>query len=411
MSYSQILRIRAFRNLWLGQAISQMGDSFFYVAFMFMVQKVTGSYAMVGFVGACETAPYLIFGLYGGVVADRIDRKMIMLISDLLSGVALWSLAGLVWVLGKPPVWALLATPFLLSTVRSFFMPAKSAAIPAVVPKESLLQANSLSSMTQNLVPIMSLSLSAGVLSLLYSKSPAMFLISAVLINSLSFFGSALFISLLPKMMPDRNAADHPHPWIDLKEGVRYVRRQHVLVVLITLSTIMSLSISPFFVVYLAANNLWLGGKPQTLAWCEMTFFLGMVIGSVGVGKFKFNLPGKGFLYGTVIVGMAVVAMAFTPTVPMFLLWNLVAGVAIPYSNVPTAAYMQASVPDAFRGRVSSLYSMLQMGAQPLGMGLGGALVSQAGVAIGFIAMGAGMIAVAIVGLFDREFRNLAMPA
>ena len=411
MSYSQILRIRAFRNLWLGQAISQMGDSFFYVAFMFMVQKVTGSYAMVGFVGACETAPYLIFGLYGGVVADRIDRKMIMLISDLLSGVALWSLAGLVWVLGKPPVWALLATPFLLSTVRSFFMPAKSAAIPAVVPKESLLQANSLSSMTQNLVPIMSLSLSAGVLSLLYSKSPAMFLISAVLINSLSFFGSALFISLLPKMMPDRNAADHPHPWIDLKEGVRYVRRQHVLVVLITLSTIMSLSISPFFVVYLAANNLWLGGKPQTLAWCEMTFFLGMVIGSVGVGKFKFNLPGKGFLYGTVIVGMAVVAMAFTPTVPMFLLWNLVAGVAIPYSNVPIAAYMQASVPDAFRGRVSSLYSMLQMGAQPLGMGLGGALVSQAGVALGFIAMGAGMIAVAIVGLFDREFRNLAMPA
>ena len=411
MSYSQILRIRAFRNLWLGQAISQMGDSFFYVAFMFMVQKVTGSYAMVGFVGACETAPYLIFGLYGGVVADRIDRKMIMLISDLLSGVVLCSLAGLVWVLGKPPVWALLATPFLLSTVRSFFMPAKSAAIPAVVPKESLLQANSLSSMTQNLVPIMSLSLSAGVLSLLYSKSPAMFLISAVLINSLSFFGSALFISLLPKMMPDRNAADHPHPWIDLKEGVRYVRRQHVLVVLITLSTIMSLSISPFFVVYLAANNLWLGGKPQTLAWCEMTFFLGMVIGSVGVGKFKFNLPGKGFLYGTVIVGMAVVAMAFTPTVPMFLLWNLVAGVAIPYSNVPIAAYMQASVPDAFRGRVSSLYSMLQMGAQPLGMGLGGALVSQAGVAIGFIAMGAGMIAVAIVGLFDREFRNLAMPA
>ncbi len=411
MSYSQILRIRAFRNLWLGQAISQMGDSFFYVAFMFMVQKITGSYAMVGFVGACETAPYLIFGLYGGVVADRIDRKTVMLVSDLLSGLILCGLATLVWVLGKPPVWSLLLTPFLLSTVRSFFMPAKSAAIPAVVPKESLIQANALSSMTQNTVPIMSLALSAGVLSLLYSKSPAMFLICAVLVNSLSFYGSAFFISFLPKIMPDRKAEHHPHPWVDLKEGIQYLRGRRVLVVLITLATVLNLAISPFFVVYLAANNLWLGGKPQTLAWCEMAFFIGIVIGSVCVGKFKFNLPGKGFIYGTAIVGFAVIAMAFSPTVPLFLLWNLAAGLAIPYSNIPMAAYMQASVPDAFRGRVSSLYSMLQMGVQPLGLALGGALVAQAGVSLAFIVMGGGMALAALAGLFDREFRGLAMPA
>src|ERR1700722_2167935 len=106
MSYSQLLRIQPFRNLWLGQAISQFGDSFYYVAFMFMVQKVTGSIAMVGYVGACETVPYLLFSLYGGVIADRIDRRRIMLASDLLSGLSLCSLAALVWILGKPPVWS-----------------------------------------------------------------------------------------------------------------------------------------------------------------------------------------------------------------------------------------------------------------------------------------------------------------
>src|ERR1700678_2005521 len=111
MSYSQILRIPAFRNLWLGQAVSQLGDAFYYVSFMFMVQKVTGSIAMVGYVGACETVPYLLFSLYGGVVADRLDRKRIMLWSDLLSGLALCLLAALVLVLGKPPLWSLFLTP------------------------------------------------------------------------------------------------------------------------------------------------------------------------------------------------------------------------------------------------------------------------------------------------------------
>jgi len=411
MSYSQILRIRAFRNLWLGQSISQMGDSFFYVAFMFMVQKVTGSYAMVGFVGACETAPYLLFSLYAGVVADRIDRRRIMLASDLLSGLVLVSLAALVWILGQPPVWALLVTPFLLSTVRSFFMPAKNAAIPAIVPEGSLMAANALSAMTQNFVPILSLSLSAGVLSLIYTKSPAMFLICAVLANSLSFFGSAVFVWRLPKIEPDRNPDHRPHPWTDLKDGLRYIRSRHVLVVLMSVQTGLSLAISPFFVVYVAANKQWLGGRPQTLAYCELAFFVGMVVGSLYVGKIKFDMPGKGFIFGTAAVGLAVLAMAFSPFFALFLLWNLVAGLTLPFASIPVATWLQSTVPDAFQGRVNSIYSMLQMGVQPLGLGLGGVLVAQAGISLAFIVMGGGMALAALAGLLDREFRRLEMPA
>jgi DHA3 family macrolide efflux protein-like MFS transporter len=411
MSYSQILTNRAFRNLWLGQAISQLGDSFFYVAFMFMVQKVTGSYAMVGFVGVCETVPYLLFSLYAGVVADRIDRKRIMLWSDLLSGVVLCMLAALVWVLGKPPVWSLLATPFLLSSVRSFFMPAKNAAIPALVPPSELLTANALSSMTQNIAPVLSLSLSAGVLSLLYATSPALFLICAVLVNSLSFFGSALFVWRLPKIVPDRDSVHTSHPWADLKDGLRYIRSRRVLVVLLSLSTALSFAISPYFVVYVAANTEWLGGKPQTLASCELAFFAGMVVASLYVGKLKFDKPGKGFIFGCATVGLTVVATAFSPNFGLFLVWSVAAGLALPFASIPVASWMQATVPDAFRGRVNSLYAMLQMGAQPLGLGLGGMLVAHAGISLAFIVMGGGMAVAALAGLFDREFRNLEMPS
>jgi DHA3 family macrolide efflux protein-like MFS transporter len=410
MSYSQLLRIRAFRNLWLGQAISQLGDAFYYVAFMFMVQKFTGSIAMVGYVGACETLPYLLFSLYGGVVADRIDRRKIMLASDLFSGGALCVLGVLVWLLGKPPIWSLLATPFLLSTIRSFFLPAKNAAIPTLVPGEALLPANAFSSMTQNMVPMISLSLSAGVLSLIYNQSPALFMISAVLLNSLSFFGSALFVARLPAIEPDRSQAEEAHPWADLKEGLRYIKSRHVLVVMLCIQTGVSLSIAPFFVAYVAANNQWFGGKPQTLALCELVFFVGMVIGSLAVGKLKFDKPGKGFIFGAAGVGLTVLAMAFSRVFALFLFWNFAAGLLVPVIDIPVRVWIQATVPDGFRGRVNSLMAMIQIGICPLGLFLGGMFVAKAGLPVMFFAMGGGMALSGLAGLLDREFRRLEMP-
>ncbi len=410
MSNSNVLRLSAFRNLWLGQTISQMGDSFFYVAFMFMVQRVTGSYAMVGFVGACETAPYLLFSLYGGVLADRMDRRRIMLASDLMCGAILCALAALVWVLGKPPVWSLLVTPFLLSTVRTCFLPAKNAAIPSIVPADRLMEANALSSTTQNIAPILSLSLSAGILSLIYERSPSVFLICAVLLNSLSFWASAYFIYRLPKIEPDRNREDHPHPWTDLKDGIRYIRTRHALIVLFIVQAGLTLSISPFFVVYVAANKEWLGGRPVTLAICELMFFVGMVLGSIVVGKLKFDAPGKGFVFGIAGVGLAVLAMAFSRTFGLFLVWNLVAGLVLPFSTIPITVWLQVSTPNAYQGRVNSILAMLQFGMQPLGMALGGVLVARLGIATAFIAMGVGMAIAGLTGLIDRQFRNLQMP-
>ena len=232
-----------------------------------------------------------------------------------------------------------------------------------------------------------------------------------MLVNSLSFFGSALFIALLPKIKPKRHVDDQPHPWTDLKNGLRYIRNRHALVVLLVLQTGLSLAISPFYVIYVAANNAWLGGRPQTLALCELFFFVGMVGGSVLVGKLKIRHPGKGFIFGTIGVGLPVLAMAFSPNFFLFFLWNFVAGVSLPFSSIPITAWIQASVPDAFQGRVNSVLSMLQMGVQPVGLAMGGFLVSQLGISPSFIIMGGGMALAAAFGLLDKEFRRLEMPA
>lgn len=407
MSYSETLKIRPFRNLWLGQAISQLGDAFYYVSFMFMVQKVTGSIAMVGFVGACETLPYLLLSLYAGVVADRLDRRVIMLWSDLLSGISLCVLGGLVFVLGKPPIWSLLLIPFLLSCVRSFFMPAKSAAIPALVPDDQLMPANALSGITQSIVPMISLAFTAGVLSFFYSWSPKWFLISAVMLNSVSFFASAAFVYLLPTILPIREKLVEAHPWNDLKDGLRFIRSNHALMVLLALQTGFSLSVSPFFVVYVAANKDWFGGKPQTLAIFELSFFAGMFLASLYVGKMQFKRPGIGFIGGAFGVGITVLILAFSKIFALFVFWCLMAGVAVPFADIPMRTWMQMAIPDGFRGRTNSVFMMLAAGVAPSGLCLGGVLVTAVGISMAFVLMGAGMALAALLGLVDREFRSL----
>lgn len=408
MNYSDVIRIRSFRNLWLGQAISQLGDAFYFVIFMFMVGKITGNPAMVGFVGAVDTLPYLLFSVYAGTLADRIDRRKIMLWGDLLCGMSLFLFAAVIWFDATPQVWTIFAISFFLSTVRVFFFPAKNAAIPALVPTKKLLTANALSMATQNVMPMISLSLSASVLALLYDRSPTLFFLSSVLLNAFSFLGSALFVFLLPPVKPGREE-EPKHPLQEMRDGLRYILNRRVLVVLMVLSFFMNLLISPFFVVYIAVNNAWFGGKPGTLAWLEFAFFFGMVACSFFLGKARIQRPGVSLSLGLAAVGFCIVGMAYTPWFWPFFLLNFLCGIAVPFADIPMGTYIQASTPDAFRGRVNSVLTMVRVGVMPIGYSLGGLLVDRIGVTSVFWIMGFGMAASALGGLLDSKFRSARM--
>ncbi len=406
MSYSQILRIRPFRNLWLGQAISQFGDAFYYVVFLFMVKRITGSSAMVGYVGALEALPYLLFSPYAGVLADRMDRRRIMLASDLISGaiLALFALSLLVW--PKPETWVLLTVPCILSIVRCFFMPAKSAAIPSLVPTENLLTANALSMTTQSLMPLLGLGMSASVLGALYAISEKWFFTTAVTVNLISFFLSAYFIFQLPQVIPDRKDVAEKHPMQDFRDGISFVRRRKDLTVLLVCLTIFRLMVAPFFVTYVVANERWFDGRPQTLSWFEFSFFALMAVFSVVVGKLKIQRPTITFMIGLGGIGVLVAAMAFARNFWVFLGLQALCGICVPFADIPIGTYMQSSVPDAFRGRVNALLSMIATGIMPIGMAAAGLIVETVGLPNTFLIMGGGMLAGTMLGFLSPDFRN-----
>jgi MFS family permease len=410
MSYSAVLRIKAFRDLWLGQAISQLGDAFYFVIFMYMVERLTGKIAMVGVVGGLEALPFLLFGPYAGILADRVDRRRIMLVSDLLSGATLALLAAYLLFDSQPPLWMLLATPFMLSSARVFFMPAKSAAVPNLVPLEQVPRANAFSMMTQSFMPLIGLSLSASALGVLFEFWPRWFFFCAVALNALSFFGSAVYIARVPSMRPDRKDLETVRPLADFKAGIRFIGGRRDLVVIMALQTVFRFMVAPFFVVYVAANKLWFGGRPQPLAWFEFSFFVGMILSSLYVGSLNLRRPGVCFSAGLAVVGISVGMLGLMPFFWLFVAWNILAGLAVPFGDIPINTYMQLSVPDTYRGRVNSVIQMISTGVMPISMGLAGVAVAAFGVTACFLIMGAGMILAALVPLFDPVYRAMRMP-
>ena len=404
-----VLRFRGFKDLWLGQAISSLGDAFYFIVFMFMTQQATGRAEMVGVVGAAETVPFLLFGAYAGVVADRYDRRTTMLLSDVGSGLLLLGFAVALAAGYRPGLTVLVLTAFALSSMRVFFNPAKSAAIPRLVPNDDLMAANSLSATTMNVMQLAGLSVSGALVAALYALSPSGFYAGAMGLNGLSFLLSAVYIGRLPALTPERT--HDLHPWEDVKEGLRYVRGRHDLTAMIVLMAAFRLFVAPFFVFYLEANKRWFGNRPENLLWMEFAFFGGMLASSAAMARARPVRPAVWFCVGLALCGVAVGAMAFARTFLLMAAWNVVAGLAVPAADLPINTYLQASVPDAFRGRVAAVQNMIASGAMPVGMGVGGILAGRLGIAGGFLAMGVGMTLTCLLGLLDPGLRRVRMPA
>lgn len=401
--------VRPFRNLWMGQAISQLGDALYWLVFLFMVDQITGDERMVGLTGVAQSIPFLLLSPHAGVVADRGDRRAILLRADVLSFLFLAAFGLYVWYVGTPPAWTLIAAGATMSTINVYFAPAKSAAIPQLVPPHLLTTANALSLTTQNLVPLFGLALSGTVLAALYALSPSYFFAAAIGLNAVSFAVSAYYVRRLPPLVAEQTETEQKglsRAIADVRDGLRYVRSHQVLWVMLLLNTAVWLAFAPFMIVYVKVNRDWFGGAYSTLALCEVSFFLGVILCSVFIERLNIQRVGRAFIWGSVGLGTAVVFMSVSRHVWAYSFWNFLCGLSFPFVQIPMTGYIQRIVPDQFQGRVNSVLAMAGMGLQPLGIGLGAWVLALVGPAWMHVLMGGIVVAAALIGLSDRAFRD-----
>ncbi|HLF84212.1 MAG TPA: MFS transporter, partial [Blastocatellia bacterium] len=222
VGYIQLLRSNhGFRNLFIGQLVSQTGDWFNSVALFVLLLSLTGSGEAVGYILIIKLLPSFFAGPLAGVVADRFNRKTIMIVADIVRG---FLVLGFLLVQRPEQVWIAYAIAALEVVVSTFFDPAKSAAIPNIVSRAELISANALSSASWSITLALGAAL-GGVVTDAFGRN------TAFVVDSMTFFVSAAYIARvhLPpsRPKPERAArlslADATGV-TDLIEGARYLR-------------------------------------------------------------------------------------------------------------------------------------------------------------------------------------------
>ncbi|MEP7199994.1 MAG: MFS transporter, partial [Chloroflexota bacterium] len=222
-----VLRQRNFALLWFGQLISLIGDWVLFIALPFYIYELTGSTLATGAMFIAQLLPGLLLGSVAGVCADRWDRKRMMIAADVLRALVLLLLLV---VRSTEWLWLIYLVAFAQSAIGQFFMPARSALIPQIVGEQELLQANSLSAVSDSLTRLIGPSL-GGLLFAWFG------LASVVFVDAASFAVSALLIALV--VVPARHigvtaaaqsAATWARVWRDWRDGLRVIRRERLLV-------------------------------------------------------------------------------------------------------------------------------------------------------------------------------------
>src|SRR3954453_20059540 len=211
-----LLRRPDFRNLFLAVSASELGDSLHYIALMGFALKAGGPLGVAA-VRLADSIPAIVFGLHGGLAADRWSRKRLMVSADLVRGIVLvpGAIAGLA---GSLPLWGLVAAAFMLETATSYFAPAYGATVPTLVDRENVQQANALVEASVQAISIGGWAVAAALLAFI----PVSVFFA---VNALSFFVSAAFIPRLRHGQEHDPHAQPPH----LREGFLALRPRPML--------------------------------------------------------------------------------------------------------------------------------------------------------------------------------------
>lgn len=230
VGYLEVLRNNhAFRQLWLGQVVSQLGDWFNTIAVYTLVLQLTGSGRAVGLVLVARFLPSVFAGPLSGVIADRFNRRTIMIVSDVLRAVVV---LGFLFVRRPEHLWLVYALTVAQLGLSTFFEPAKTAAIPSVVSPRELVAANAVSSVTWSAMLTLGAAVGGGVTDLFGTDA-------AFVLDSLTYVASAFLIARIK--LPKRPVRPKTKLTVgkalgitDTIEGMRYVsRRPRVLAALL----------------------------------------------------------------------------------------------------------------------------------------------------------------------------------
>ena len=355
---------RNYRLFWTGAFLSNVGTWMQAVAQAWLVLKLTNSPFWLGLDGFMATAPAFVFTLVGGVFADRIDRRRLLICTQIVAGLAALSLAALV-ATNVVNRWMVLSFSFVTGCCMSLASPSYLALTYDLVGREDLANAIALNSTQFQLSRLVGPTL-AGLAFRVFGLAGCFFA------NGLSFI--AVVASLWMVRMDRRSNSDVPVVkqksaiWRDIVEGFRYVRNRPRVSSLLLLASVNSLFGAPYFtLVPIYARDIFHLGETG----------LALMMGTAGGGAFvgalliaylgDFRRKGWAVLSGAILFGLCITGFALSTRLMFSLFFLFGLGFAIVVAIALTNTLLQKLVTDEMRGRVMSMFILSFMGTVPIG--------------------------------------------
>jgi MFS family permease len=360
------LHSRPFRLYFAGQVASASGTFLQQTAIGWLVLKLTGSAAELGLVLAAGGVPSLLFGPWGGTVADRVDLRRLLIGTQLAFGL----LAGLLWALavaGKATVPVIVAISVAGGVVQIVDSPARQALVGSLVMPEDLSSAVSLNGVVVNSARVVGPAL-AGVLIVTVGTTPCFG------INALSY---AAVIAALVALRPLRPARPHQSAG-GVRDGLRYARGREQLWVPLVMMALVGLLAFNFSVILPVLASDTFHGTGGTYGLLTTMLSIGSVAGSLGVGLI--GHPRRKYLVFTALAfGICLAATAASPSAAVACVTLLATGAAA-FSFVTLASTtLQLHSAPAYRGRIMALWVFVYIGTTPVGSIITGAISSAGG--------------------------------
>ncbi|MFD4372137.1 MFS transporter [Streptomyces sp. NPDC058486] len=375
-----------YRRLWFGNTVSWVGQGMTALAISLQVYDITGSAFSVGLVGLFSLVPLVVFGLYGGAIADTVDRRTLGLVGATGAAALSAALATAAFA-GYHRVWFLYTIVALQAVCAALNSPARSAMIPRLIPPEQLRAANALNSMVMTFGTLVGPSLGGVIVGFAGYQT-------AYLVDALAFFASLYAMWRLPSMPPERAGAKRA----SVLDGLRFLGTRPNLRATFV-SDLFAMILAQPKALFPAVAVLWFGGDAKTTGLLVAAPAFGALLGGVVSGwQSRIRHHGQAILIAVAAWGLAIAAFGLSRNLWVGLLCLAAAGYADTSSMIFRNTMMQVAAPDEMRGRLQGVFIVVVAGGPRLGDFVAGSVADLTSPVVAIT--GGGLACVLGIGLF-----------
>jgi DHA3 family macrolide efflux protein-like MFS transporter len=392
-----------FFAIWTGQALSLMGSVLTQFVLVWWITQTTGSASALALAGVAGLLPAAIFSPVGGALADRLNRRLLMIVADAITAGCVVILL-LLFASGQVALWHVYALIFVRSTMQAFQQPAAAASTVNLVPPDWVPRAAGMNQALQGVLTIAGAPLGALALNFLPMQSAlAIDVVTALIgVTPLLFFR-------IPQ--PHSEEYIQPHSlWHSILEGARYIGHRRGLLMLYAVVGLVVLTVMPTFTLTPLLVKQHFGGGVNQVAIMEGLAGVGVILGGLLISVW--GLKTRRIVVTLVSFSISCGTVALTALAPseMFWLavfWWFVSGVTFSTGNAPMTAIMQTVVPNELQGRAFSLLNMVFGLAGPVGLIIAAPIGEAFGVRTVFIVGGTLSALICAAGLLSPALRAI----